>query len=234
MKKLLLMILALSLVLSLAACGGGSDNSNAGAPASSDTPLTRPSSDTTASTPPPSTTAPQMTAPDLGAAIGGSEILSEYDEASKQAMIQEAQEAGGNLEFKPDGSAVYTDGEGSTVIQNPDGTWTIEGDDGSTASVGGGWPDNEFTQQIPQPDFIVSIGSESADSFMITFSDATIEQIREYAEQIKNAGFTLDAETQDMEMAGMALYSYTAKNAAGYEINVFSASGTNGLEMLKP
>ncbi len=234
MKKLLLMILALTLVLSLAACGGGSDNSGTGGN-SSDAPLTRPSGgSSTTSAPPPSTTAPQMTAPDLGAAIGGSEILSEYDEATKQSMIKEAQDAGGNLEFKPDGSAVYTDGEGSTVIQNPDGTWTIRGDDGSTASVGGGWPDNEFTQQIPQPDFTVSIGSESADRFMITFSDATIEQIKEYAEQIKNAGFTVDAETQDMEMAGMSVFSYTAKNAAGYEINVFSASGTNGLEMLKP
>ncbi len=32
----------------------------------------------------------------------------------------------------------------------------------------------------------------------------------------------------------MTVYSYTAKNAAGYSINVFSASGTNGLEMQAP
>ncbi len=202
MKKVSLIILALALVLALAACGGGNASSSGGG-SSSAAPLTRSSSAPPPS--PPSSTAPEVTAPDLGTAIGGNEILSEYDEATKQAMINEAREAGGNLEFQPDGSAVYTDEKGATVTQNADGTWDIVGEDGTTASVGGGWPDNAFTQQIPQPEFTVSIGSESADSFMITFSDATIEQIKEYAEQVKAAGFTVDPETQDMAMAGMTV-----------------------------
>lgn len=69
---------------------------------------------------------------------------------------------------------------------------------------------------------------------LITFADATPEQIRAYAEQVKAAGFDVNPETEDMEMQGMLIYTYSTQNAAGYSISVFSAAGTMGLAMQKP
>lgn len=239
MKKVLLIILAFVLVLSLAACGGSGSTtagtttpeSTGDAPAirpSDDAPLVRPGNDT------PTTPSPDANTPSLSTVIGGDTLLSEYDEATKQAWIDEASAVGCKLEFKPDGSAVYTDDEGSVIIQQPDGTWATEGEEGGLEQVGGGWPDNEFTKLIPKPDFTVNISGVDGNSFAVTFSDATIDQIKEYTEQVKAAGFTLDAETEDLEAAGMVIYSYTAGNADGYVINVFSASGVAGLSIEKP
>jgi predicted secreted protein len=97
---------------------------------------------------------------------------------------------------------------------------------------GGDWPDNEFTRILPKPDFAVSFAQEINDGFTVMFS-ANIDQLKAYVEQVKAAGFTVGAYTQDTEIMGMAIYSYNAKNADGFEVNVYSTSGASGLNVFK-
>ena len=47
----------------------------------------------------------------------------------------------------------------------------------------------------------------------MAFSDASIEQMREYAEQVKAAGFDQNITTEDQEVMGMVIYSFSASNA---------------------
>ena len=117
------------------------------------------------------------------------------------------------------------------MIQNADGTWSF-GEDG-TLQMGGDWPDNEFTKQVPKPDFAISLAGGEGGSFGITFIDASIEQIKAYVEQVKAAGFTINPQTEDMEAGGMVIYSFTAQNADGYTVTVFSASGMTGMSIEK-
>jgi uncharacterized protein YxeA len=80
----------------------------------------------------------------------------------------------------------------------------------------------------------VSVGAQSEDSFVVTFDGAAPDQIKAYVEKVKSAGFTVDADTQDMEMQGMFVYTYSAYNSDGYEIMVYSAAGSTGLTINRP
>ena len=232
MKKILLVILSLALVLSLAACGGSDNSANN----STDAPLIRP--DVSSNTPVTSEDAPPTTpggvTPDLDAAIGGAGKLTDYDEATKQAMIDQAREDGGDMEFMLDGSVVLTDKDGNKSIQNPDGTWTFEDVDGGTAQYGGEWPNNEFTNLLPKPDFTLLGASIDETSFGVAFSGATVEQVKAYVEEVKAAGFTVNANTEDQAVMGMTIYVYAAENEAGYAVEVSYATGTAGINMSKP
>ncbi len=229
MKKIFLAALALALAFSLTACGGTDIVESVGDLLSSLPDISSPlGADSSGSQ------TPGTNVPDLGAVIGGTGKLSEMDEATKHAMIAAAQEDGGNLEFKADGSAVYTDAEGNQQIQNPDGSWTMKNADGGEAHYSNEWPENEFTKLLPKPDFTVAAASSEEDSFGAAFSGATIEQVKAYVEQIKAAGFTVNPDTQDQEVMGMAIYTYWAENTDGYSVEVAFASGTVSLSMNKP
>ena len=82
---------------------------------------------------------------------------------------------------------------------------------------GGSWPDNEFTRQVPNPGFNVHSATTNYNSCNITFSDTTIEKLKEYVETIKDAGFTTTL-TRETETRGVTHYLYSARNANGYEI----------------
>jgi hypothetical protein len=170
----------------------------------------------------------------LAGAIGGTGKLSDFDTATRQKMIDEARAAGGDLEFKADGSVVYTDPDGKKTVQNTDGTWAWENEDGGQAQFGGDWPENEFTKLLPKPDFALTAASADNGGFTVAFTGVTLEQIKDYVEQVKTKGFTVDPDVQNTEAAGMTIYSYTAKNATGYEVNIFIMNGTAGLEITKP
>jgi catechol 2,3-dioxygenase-like lactoylglutathione lyase family enzyme len=225
MKKTFLLVLALVLVLSLAACGGKDNGGN-------NDPLNRDDGKTSSTA---GTNTPAGNVPDLAGAIGGTGKLSELDPAAKQAMIDAAKADGGNLEFKADGSVVFTDADGSKSIQKPDGSWTFEDADGNKedVQVGGDWPDNEFTKLLPKPDFSLMGATTEGDRFEVAFSGATVEQVKAYVEQVKAKGFTIDADTQDESVMGMTVYSYSAKNADEYRVDITFASGVAGLSIEK-
>ena len=84
---------------------------------------------------------------------------------------------------------------------------------------GGAWPENEFTKQVPNPGFEVHSVTTNSNSCNITFSKTTIEQLKEYVETIKDAGFTTVL-TRETKTSVINYYLYTAKNANGYEVIV--------------
>jgi len=167
------------------------------------------------------------------ASAGVTGNLSGYDAATRQAMIDSAKADGGDMEFKADGSAVYTDAEGNKTIQHPDGSWTIEDTDGSTGQLGGEWPNNEFTQLLPKPDFSFAGTSMDNNSFEVSFMGVEVEQVKDYANKVKAKGFTRDENTQDETVMGMTIYEFSAKNAAGYEVSITFAMGMAGLTIEK-
>jgi hypothetical protein len=209
------------------------DNDASDTPLSrNDTPLSRDDGSGSGSTPSAGDAAGAV--PDFGDAIGGTGNLSDYDTATKQTMIDSVTEDGGDLEFRVDGSVVYTDEDGATTVQNPDGTWTLETEDGGQFDYGSGdWPNNEFTELIPQPDMPVTLAGIKGGVFEAVMA-GTAEQVKAYAEQVKAAGFTKDDETLDQEIVGMAMYSYTAKNAAGYKVEIVFTAGTSLVTVTKP
>ncbi len=251
MKKILAILLAAMLLLSLAACGmgGGNEdqgNEDGGALNRTDDGGTLGRTDGNSGNiggiPGMSGDGgmtPGMSG-DIGASmdalLGGAAgtIYGQMDEASKQMMIAEATKEGLELSFGPDGSMTVKDPDGTIVKQNPDGSWDVVNEDGSVGQLGGNWPDNEFTRLLPKPDMTVMAVVTEEEDCNVLFSNATIEQIKAYAEQVKAKGFTIDVELEDQEIMGMVIYTYSAKNAQGYEVMVSYASGTSSVGIRKP
>ena len=236
MKKILAITLVIVLALSiLAACGGGKgggDETLSRPESGDDSPLSRDDPNDNGSS---EGAGASDSGIDMSAVLsgnGGAALISSYDEATKQSFVAQANADGYDVTFGADGSTRIEHREtGEIMIQNADGTWSF-GEDG-TLQMGGDWPDNEFTKQVPKPDFAISLAGGEGGSFGITFIDASIEQIKAYVEKVKAAGFTINPETEDMEVSGMVIYSYTAQNADGYIVNVFSASGMTGMSIEK-
>lgn len=95
------------------------------------------------------------------------------------------------------------------------------------------WPENEFTALIPEPTFSYIASNVNGNVFTANFSGVTIEKIRDYTEQVKNAGFNINAEAQDSELYGMVSYTYSASNADGYSIKLYFSSESLSLTMKK-
>ncbi len=226
MRKIVGLALAMVLILSLAACGGGNANSN-------DTPLTRPSGGSSTSSPPASESTQNLPdTPDIGAILsgaGGDAPISGYDEATKQAFIDDAKADGYDVTFEADGTMRMEDTQsGEVIIQNPDGTWTVEaaGDGGEmNVDFGGNWPDNEFTRLVPKPEFNISFSNSSEFEFTAMMDNVDTDKMKAYVEEIKKSGFTQDEVTTDQEVMGTVIYAFTAKNADGYTVSVAAISG---------
>lgn len=108
--------------------------------------------------------------------------------------------------------------ESSAPSSTPADTDTEENNNMENSNqYGGSWPDNEFTKQVPNPEFKVHSITTNSNSCNITFNNTTIEQLKEYVETVKDAGFTTIL-TRENEINGVKHYLYTAKNASGYEI----------------
>ena len=105
---------------------------------------------------------------------------------------------------------------------------------GADMQAGGDWPDNEYTRRIPRPDFHVNSVTQAENAFNISFGETEVAQLRAYVRKLRAAGFTIDPRIEDQTSLGIVAYSYTAKDAAGYEVNIYSAGGTRGLTLKKP
>lgn len=224
MKKIFAILLAAAMLFTLAACGEKKP---------SDDPLKR-EGDT--STPSQSAADPGAGDVDIDGILSGNSdtVYGSMSAEEKQAMIEAAKEEGVEITFNADGSTTIVEQDGTIMTQNADGTYTYQDADGGTGQVGGGWPDNEYTKLIPKPELTVTASVVEGDSFTAMFSDATKEQVAAYIEKVKSAGFTENAELEDQEMMGMSLYSYTASNSSGYQIEITLSGGTCGVTLEKP
>ena len=231
-SKLFALLLALTLVFTLAACGNSNNNDPSGSQQGTNAPLNR--EDDTSSTENQGGTQSGNNDPsnvgdiDIGSIMSGNgstdTVYGQLDEASKQQIISDLAKDGYKASFGADGSM--------TVV-NPDGTWVVKDEDGGEGQIGGDWPDNEFTKLIPKPDFELFAANTETDSVSVAFMSATIEQIKDYAAKVKAAGFNINEEVEDQEIMGMVIYSFTAKNADGYTIEITSANGTSSITISK-
>ena len=235
MKKLLILMLALLLAFSLVACDSG-DNPNNDDPLNRDSGTSQNGGENNNGTQ--GGTQGGATSGDVGSMISGigssTALYSDMDAASKQAFIAEGARQGLDISFGADGSTTIVDTtDGTTLIQKPDGNWVFSDGQGGEGQIGGNWPDNEYTKLVPKPSFELYAAVIEDETFSVMFTNATIEQIKAYAEQVKAAGFNLNEELTDENVMGMVIYSFAAENADGYSVEVFSASGTTGLRISK-
>lgn len=88
------------------------------------------------------------------------------------------------------------------------------------------WPDNDFTKQIPAPDFAVSSAFVMGNIFTAVLEDITVDELRSYAEQVKEAGYTIEPGGMDAD----GVFQYSAYNEAGYWVFI----GKDRIEMNAP
>ena len=230
-SKLFALLLALTLVFTLAACGNNDDPS--GSQQGTNAPLNR--EDDTSSTENQSgeNNAVNPEDIDFAAIMAGNGVTDivwgKQDEATKQAIIADAKKDGVDVSFGTDGSMTVVDTDGTTMVQKPDGTWVVKDADGGEGQLGGDWPDNEFTQLVPRPDMDIQYAGEDEGEFVVTFAGATLEQIKAYADKLRSAGFTLNEEVEEQEAMGMALYSFSACNADGYQVELMYTAEISAL-----
>lgn len=235
MKRFLILMLSLLLVFSLVACNSN-DNPDPSGTNNNEDPLNRDPG--TSQSGNQGGTQGGATSGDVGSMISGigssTALYSDMDAASKQAFIAEGARQGLDISFGADGSTTIVDTtDGTTLIQKPDGNWVFSDGQGGEGQIGGNWPDNEYTKLVPKPSFELYAAVVEGETFSVMFTNATIEQIKAYAEQVKAAGFNLNEELTDENVMGMVIYSFAAENADGYSVEVFSASGTTGLRISK-
>jgi len=96
-----------------------------------------------------------------------------------------------------------------------------------------GWPDNEFTKQVPNPKFETTLGGVSSETEFVTLCSASIDELKAYVKDLKAAGFTKSADTTDTSAFGITVYNYTASNSKGYKVEVNSAIGINSITISK-
>ncbi len=217
MKRIALLLTALLLVLSLASCGGGVlPEGILGSEAQIE----------------------GVSGIDFGSIMAGNgatdTVWGNQDPATQQAIIDAAEKEGMEVSFAPDGSMTVTDKDGSVTVQKPDGTWVVKDADGTEGQLGGNWPDNEFTKLLPKPEFELLGASTDENSFTVAFLNVSAEQVREYAQQVKEKGFDIDAATEDETVMGITVFTYTAKNSEGYTVEISFAMSTSGITVTKP
>ena len=104
---------------------------------------------------------------------------------------------------------------------------------GTVAQFGGEWMENEFTKQVPKPNFSMMGAAVEGDSFTVVFLGTSADEIKAYVQELKSKGFTQDEEVVEEEMMGIVMYSYSASNKAGYRVEIYSTFGTAGMTITK-
>jgi len=89
------------------------------------------------------------------------------------------------------------------------------------------WPKNEFTEQLPKPKFKTT-ADEPGEMEYTVVCEASVDQLKEYVESLKTAGFTINDNTSEGSAFGVFAYCYMADNEKGYTVEV---NYSNTLEM---
>lgn len=95
------------------------------------------------------------------------------------------------------------------------------------------WVENEFTALVPRPPFTIRSFSATQRRLTVLFADAELAFLRSYRDELAEAGFTENAETQDLQVAGVTVFRYEASNAEGYTVQLFSNPGAAGISIDK-
>ena len=71
---------------------------------------------------------------------------------------------------------------GIKVDKSDDGSWNINIGGTSIELSDSNWPDNEFTKQVPKPEFEPTVASTSENSFSVAFLGVGVAELRQYVE----------------------------------------------------
>ena len=234
MKKIMALLLALLMTFSLAACDLGNIGNNEGDDPGVSQTDNKGGGESQGGEENPVIDVEDIDFGALMSGEGGTDVVwGKQDEATKQALIDEAKKDGVDVSFSADGSMTVVDEDGTTMVQKPDGTWVIKDEEGNEGQVGGEWPDNEFTRLVPKPDFELYAASGDDEFFTVAFTNGTIEGVRAYAEKLKVAGFTVNPEVTDTEMMGITMYNYIASNGKGVTVTLTFGAGASALTFEK-
>lgn len=229
MKKILALILAILMAASYAACTGQQEQNYDGESPSPEIEGSNENIDDV----------DDVDLIDLSRILPGmssTEIFSEFSIDKKQALKAKAASENIDVEFKADGTTVFTFEDGMVVVQNTDGSFI----DGNVVRL---WPDNELTKYLPPPIFDIERTYDSLEMgrFTANLSDVTVDEMIAYVEDLKEAGFVIDAYTRDSTRHGVLggsassgeLYSYVARNAEGVYVMVSVSQGHASITITK-
>ncbi len=88
------------------------------------------------------------------------------------------------------------------------------------------WPKSGLAKKLPEPEFGQLAGvTDTPDEFCAAYAEVSQDDLREYVDQVKKAGFIVDASVSDKDYMGIKMFSYTAENEDGL---IFAISGTTG------
>ncbi len=150
-------------------------------------------------------------------------VLNDAEKAQLKASVEAE---GGKCDFDADGTIVIT-GSGSTRLAiHPDGS--VEGTDDEGKPFGFSkvtdWPTSELGKAVPQADMKIKMQTDDGEALMIVFEKASLEQVKEYAKKLLDAGYTEDKSEVDIE----SMYSFSGKNKDGVIVSVSYMAGVDG------
>ncbi len=222
MKRYVYIFLTFLFILFSFACGNKAENNDK-------TPLTREDSQILSREDPNNTNSAPVNNdsftenPNENDSLNGSNFESIVDHANKNNLTKEQ-----IAQLEADAAA-----NGYEIQWDDDGSMVIAQEDGNTIALNGNWPDNEYTKAVPEPNISITASSNDDSSFTVIFGSTTKEEIQDYANQLKNAGFTEDANTQDQAIEGMDIFLYSAHNSDGLYIELMYTGAQNVLTISK-
>ena len=96
------------------------------------------------------------------------------------------------------------------------------------------WPENEYTKQIPKPDFEIISARVDEIGFGTDFaSTVTTKDVIAYVDVVQNSGFNIDVEIDARAYEGESRYLFLAYNKAGYFVEIYWYSSGSGMAMRK-
>lgn len=107
---------------------------------------------------------------------------------------------GDDVAWEDDGDSGDIGDDGASGIDEGDGGLGIK-----EFYEDGEWPDNEYTKQLPKPDFPVVTSYLTENGFSTTFTDASLDGARAYGEKAQAAGFTINLDIYDYASLADAL-----------------------------
>ena len=157
------------------------------------------------------------------------EGMSPSEKAEYEAMMQELEDFDPEA-FQAEIDEMLKDMEGFEDYdpEAEEGTSEDEGyeTDPGDAKILNRWPEDEFGRTLPEPDFEVSMLVEDEESLTFVTSLDDISKAKAYAEKVKAAGFTVDAEENSQSIAGITMYYYSASNGKGFSVDITFAGGS--------
>lgn len=135
----------------------------------------------------------------------------------------------------PNASSSIAPEQESMVIDVSAETQKMTGsEESSTASLGGKWPRNEFTNYLPELKAgKISMSLTQGRSFELLASDVSLEEASEYIDAVIENGFSLDASRMDYTESGIEAYTYSANNKEGYHVDLSYSVGLLSISVEK-